>query len=51
MTIDLIGRIPTAEEIAEYESLPPSTRQQKTVNGFWLMNGLPIAGPFSLLTC
>ena len=31
VTIDLIGRIPTAEEIAEYESLPLSTRQQKTV--------------------
>ena len=31
VTIDLIGRIPTAEEIAEYEALPPSTRQQKTV--------------------
>jgi len=31
VTIDLIGRIPTAEEIAEYESLAPSTRQQKTV--------------------
>ena len=31
VTIDLIGRIPTAEEIQQYESLPPSTRQQKTV--------------------
>ncbi|GIS61042.1 MAG: hypothetical protein CM1200mP2_32670 [Planctomycetaceae bacterium] len=31
VTIDLIGRIPTAEEIQNFESLAPSTRQQKTV--------------------
>jgi len=31
VTIDLIGRIPTSEEIRQYESLSPSTRQQKTV--------------------
>ena len=31
VTIDLIGRIPTTEEIGAYESLPVSTRLQKAV--------------------
>ena len=31
LTIDLIGRIPTTEEIQEFESLPAATRRQKAV--------------------
>ncbi len=32
VTIDLVGRIPTTQEITDFESLPASTRRQKTVD-------------------
>ncbi|MEC9010591.1 MAG: DUF1549 domain-containing protein, partial [Planctomycetota bacterium] len=32
LTIDLVGRIPTTQEITDFESLPVSSRRQKTVD-------------------